>query len=80
MQQVQRVEDFRQLLQVISFQVGRKINPEEVKLDHFGFDPRNRWDTWAVILLDFGPVGFANACLDPAHNPAQSQFSELRAI
>ena len=80
MKQVQRVEDFRQLLQVISSHVGRKVNPEEIKMDHYGFDPRNRWDTWVVMLADFGPVGFANACLDPDFNPAQSQFSELGAL
>ncbi len=80
MQQVQRVEDFRQLLQVVSTLQGRKINPEEVRLDHYGFDPRNRWDTWAVILVDDGPVGFTNACLDPDFSPAQSQFSGLGAL
>ncbi len=80
MQQVVRVEDFRQLLQVISSYVGRKVNPEEVKMDPYGYDPRNRWDTWAVILADHGPVGFANACLDPDFHPAQSQFSELGAL
>lgn len=80
MQQVQRVADFRQLIEVISSQVGRKVFPEEVKMDHFGFDPRNRWDTWAVFLADVGPVGFANACLDPNFNPAQSLFSEMGVL
>lgn len=80
MQQVLKVDDFRQLLQLVSSYVGRKVNPEEIKMDHFGFDPRNRWDTWAVILLDFGPVGFANACLDPDFNPTQSQFSALGTL
>ncbi len=68
------------LLQVVSTLQGRKINPEEVRLDHYGFDPRNRWDTWAVILVDDGPVGFTNACLDPDFSPAQSQFSGLGAL
>lgn len=80
MQKVQRVEDFRQLLQVISSYVGRKVNPEEIKMDPYGVDPRNRWDTWAVILVDFGPVGFTNACLDPDFNPEQSQFSGLAPL
>jgi hypothetical protein len=80
MQQVQRVEDFRHLLVVISSYVGRKVNPEEIKMDHYGIDQRNKWDTWAVILTDFGPVGFTNACLDPDYNPSQSQFSELGSL
>jgi hypothetical protein len=80
MQQVQRVEDFRQLLVAVSSLVGRKVNPEEIKMDHYGVDRRNNWDTWAVILADFGPVGFANACLDPDYHPSQSQFSELGAL
>ncbi len=77
MQQVVRVEDFRQVLQVLSTYVGRKVNPEEIKVDHYGLDPRNRWDTWAVILVDYGPIAFANACLDPNFHPTQSQFAEL---
>lgn len=77
MQKVQRVEDFRELLQVISTSLGRKVHAEEVKMDHYGFDPRNKWDTWAVFLVDVGPVGFATACLDPNFSPDQSQFSGL---
>lgn len=80
MQRVQRVEDFRQLLDVISSYVGRKVNPEEITMDPYGMDPRNRWDTWAVILVDHGPVGFTNACLDPNFSPEQSQFSGLASL
>jgi len=80
MERVQRVENFRQLLDVVAPYAGRRVNPEEVRMDHFGFDPRNRWDTWAVILVDYGPVGFTNACLDPDFDPEKSQFSELGAL
>lgn len=80
MEQVQRIETFSELVQLVSQRVGRKVNPEEIRMDHFGYDSRNGWNTWAVILVDHGPLGFTNACLDPDFDPSRSQFSELGAL
>lgn len=79
MQRVQHVENFRELLAVLSAHVGRTVQAEEVRFDHLGHDPRNQWETWAVILADLGPVGFANALLGLDFHPLPERVPERRA-